>query len=141
MSSGVASALDCPPDEGSVHPCRVAGTDIGDVLHRAFVIAWLMLLAAPAMFVAVLFWIVIAVRASRRRPDEPRPGKRSLHREFSRSVGQSDAGHEQRQQQGHHCDDEDPPEGHVKRLLQHRPHAGRCSGKGIGAIQQLPQLV
>ena len=67
VSSGIANALDCPIDEGSAHPCRLAGTDIGDFLYAAFVMGWLMLLAAPVMLVAVLFWIVLAVRALRRR--------------------------------------------------------------------------
>lgn len=67
VSSGVASALDCPLDEGSAHPCRLAGADIGDILYATFVMGWLMLLTAPAMVVAVLVWIVLAVRALRRR--------------------------------------------------------------------------
>ncbi len=66
-SSGVASALDCPLDEGSAHPCRLAGTDIGDTLYAGFVMGWLMLVTAPVMLVTALFWIVFALRSLHRR--------------------------------------------------------------------------
>ena len=63
VSSVVASALGCLLDEGSAHPCWLAGADIGDALYTAFVMGWLMLLTVPVMLVAALFWIAIGVRA------------------------------------------------------------------------------
>ena len=67
LASAVASALDCPLDEGSVHPCRLAGADIGETLYAAFVMGWLMLVTAPVMLVTALVWIVLGLRALRGR--------------------------------------------------------------------------
>ncbi len=67
VAGGVATVLACPLDEGSVHPCVLDGVDIGETLYAAFVMGWLMLLTLPAMLVTALVWIVLAVRALRRR--------------------------------------------------------------------------
>ena len=67
VSSMAASALGCPLDEGSAHPCSLAGADIGETLYTAFVLGWLMLLTAPVMFATAIVWIVIGLRALRRR--------------------------------------------------------------------------
>ena len=67
VASGFASALDCPLDEGSVHPCMLAGVDIGETLYAAFVVGWLMLLTLPVLLVTALVWIVLGVRVIRRR--------------------------------------------------------------------------
>ena len=67
LSSMAAGLLDCRLDEGAAHACRLAGVDIGETLYAAFAMGWLMLLTAPVMLVAALSWVVIGVRALRRR--------------------------------------------------------------------------
>ncbi len=67
VSSMVASALGCSLDEGSAHPCMLAGADIGGALYTGFVLGWLMLLTAPIVLATALFWIVVGVRALMRR--------------------------------------------------------------------------
>ncbi len=68
----VASALHCPLDEGSVHPCFYRGHDIGPTLYALGVLGWLMLVTIPVLFFALLGWIGVAIvwiaqrRAARR---------------------------------------------------------------------------
>lgn len=65
--SGVASALGCSIDEGSTHPCLLAGVDLGDALYNLFVCGWLVLLTWPGMIAATVLWLVVLVRALKRR--------------------------------------------------------------------------
>lgn len=57
----VASALHCPLDEGSVHPCFYRGHDIGPTLYDLGVLGWLMLVTIPILFFALVSWIGIAI--------------------------------------------------------------------------------
>ncbi|QND51865.1 hypothetical protein HB779_08085 [Phyllobacterium sp. 628] len=57
----LATALGCSVDEGSVHPCLMAGLDIGDLLYTMGVMGWLMIPAAPLLLIAVLGWIAVGV--------------------------------------------------------------------------------
>lgn len=72
VSGVVASALHCPLDEGSIHPCFYHGRDIGSTLYTLGVLGWLMLFTIPVLFVSLLGWIGVAIvwitrrRASRR---------------------------------------------------------------------------
>ena len=59
----IADRFGCILDEGSVHPCTVAGQDLGGPLYAAFVGGWLALLTAPVMLATAAFWIVCGVRA------------------------------------------------------------------------------
>jgi hypothetical protein len=52
----VADWLGCPLDEGSVHPCRAAGVDIGETLYAAAVLGWLMLATWPGMLASLVLW-------------------------------------------------------------------------------------
>jgi hypothetical protein len=67
----VANVLGCQVDEGSIHPCLFAGTDLGGLLYSMGMMGWLFILTAPLMVLVLLGWILIgglAVwRAVRRR--------------------------------------------------------------------------
>jgi hypothetical protein len=67
----VANVLGCTVDEGSIHPCLFAGTDLGGLLYSMGMMGWLFILTAPLMVLVLLGWILIgglAVwRAVRRR--------------------------------------------------------------------------
>ncbi|MCW6511366.1 hypothetical protein [Lichenifustis flavocetrariae] len=61
----LATSLGCALDEGSVHPCRVAGIDIGDALYTGAVFGWLMLVTWAGLLVSLGVWIwLIAHRRS-----------------------------------------------------------------------------
>ena len=49
----------CKVDEGSVHPCVIAGKDYGQSLYTLGVLGWFMLLTLPAGVVLGLFWLII----------------------------------------------------------------------------------
>lgn len=60
-ASAIASLAGCRLDEGSVHPCMVAGFDMGETLYTLFVLGWLGLVTLPLGAVALLGWILKAV--------------------------------------------------------------------------------
>lgn len=67
----VASANGCRLDEGSAHPCLIAGTDYGGTLYTLGVLGWLMLASLPLGGIAVLAWAVVLgihLLARRRTP-------------------------------------------------------------------------
>lgn len=69
VTSVVANSLGCRVDEGSVHPCYLAGVSIGGALYTLGVMGWLMIAALPIAAFLVLGWIVIEiVQFARRRP-------------------------------------------------------------------------
>ena len=70
-ASAVASAFDCRVDEGSVHPCAVAGVDIGSLLYALGVSGWLMLAAFPLMLLTLVAWVGVAIWAIVRRLRRP----------------------------------------------------------------------
>ena len=55
----VANANGCSLDEGSPHPCVIAGHDYGQTLYTMGVLGWLMLLTLPAGGVARFLWLVL----------------------------------------------------------------------------------
>lgn len=74
-AGGVASALGCTVDEGSVHPCRVGGAEIGVALNTALVLGWLIFVTWPGMVVSGAIWLALfgrmlvnRVAARRARP-------------------------------------------------------------------------
>jgi hypothetical protein len=74
LSLAVAKLGNCALDEGSVHPCVIAGVDLGPVLYDMFVLTWLGLLTLPLLAFSVLLWIIVEVIAKvRRRSRAPSP--------------------------------------------------------------------
>ena len=74
IAAAVASSHGCQLDEGSVHPCVIAGHDYGETLYTLGVMGWLMLVTLPAGAFAGLVWLVIllvhfASRAKARRTE------------------------------------------------------------------------
>lgn len=74
LTAGViAGIFSCPLDEGSVHPCIIAGYDMGDTLYAMGVMGWGMLATLPLggflfalsaiTFVAQLIWRIIRINA------------------------------------------------------------------------------
>ena len=61
LAGAVASLGGCDVDEGSVHPCRIAGHDVGEALYAMFVSGWLGLLTLPVLIGAVVLWIVVEI--------------------------------------------------------------------------------
>ena len=57
----IAESHSCLLDEGSVHPCVVAGRDIGPTLYDLSVSAWLTLITIPGAFCAVILWFLAVV--------------------------------------------------------------------------------
>ncbi len=66
-AGGVASALGCRLDEGSVHPCPFFGVDLGEPLYAFGVLGWLSLVTIPAGFVLLLIWLIAAIVLAVRR--------------------------------------------------------------------------
>ena len=68
-AGGLAGALGCALDEGSVHPCPFLGMDLGKTLYAFGVLGWLSLATIPAGALLLLIWLVAAaaltVRAAR----------------------------------------------------------------------------
>ncbi|MEW6422889.1 MAG: hypothetical protein AB1511_14395 [Deinococcota bacterium] len=63
FAAAVASANGCALDEGSIHPCVIAGWDAGRLLYSFGVLGWLELLTLPlgaaagaAVLVVWLLW-------------------------------------------------------------------------------------
>lgn len=67
----VAGSLGCTLDEGSIHPCVVAGIDLGAVLYAMGVAGWLMLATGPLLIILILIWMIIGLRAILRRLRQP----------------------------------------------------------------------
>ena len=55
----VANVLGCQVDEGSIHPCLFAGTDLGGLLYSMGMMGWLFILTAPLMVLVLLGWVVV----------------------------------------------------------------------------------
>ena len=62
LSSVAASALGCTVNEAAVHPCTVAGLDIGEPLAVMFLMGWVAILALPAMLGTLVGWFVVWTR-------------------------------------------------------------------------------
>ena len=62
LAGAIASAGGCRLDEGSVHPCVIAGHDVGDALYTGFVLTWLVLLTWPGMLLSGCVWAYVLIR-------------------------------------------------------------------------------
>lgn len=61
-SGSVAHALGCQVDEGSVHPCVVAGMNWGPLFYDLGVLGWLFLVTLPLggiLFVALTIFLLV----------------------------------------------------------------------------------
>lgn len=63
LGFGLSHLTGCRVDEGSAHPCLVAGIDIGGLLYALLMMGWLVILALPFMLVTALIWLGIGLRA------------------------------------------------------------------------------
>ncbi len=67
-AGSLADWAGCQLDEGSPHPCLVAGVDLGDFLYTAGVLGWLMFVTWPGMLVSLGLWLwLLGRRLVRRR--------------------------------------------------------------------------
>ncbi|WP_206931429.1 hypothetical protein [Roseococcus thiosulfatophilus] len=66
-AAALADVLGCRLNEGTPHPCLLAGQDIGGTLYAMFVLGWLGLLTFPFALGTALAWAVLAGRALWRR--------------------------------------------------------------------------
>lgn len=67
LSIGIASAFGCRLDEASVHPCRVAGMELGPALSDGFICLWLLLFVWPAMLLTLAAWLILLVQRLARK--------------------------------------------------------------------------
>jgi hypothetical protein len=63
---GLASALGCELNEGSVHPCILFGSDIGKTLYTFGVLGWLSIIGIRFVVIALAIWVVVSLLLSRR---------------------------------------------------------------------------
>lgn len=61
VAGSVANAYGCQLDEGSVHPCVIAGQDRGELLYTLGVMGWFMLLTLPAGALAFVIWCIVLI--------------------------------------------------------------------------------
>ncbi|MCB4769706.1 hypothetical protein LGR54_13900 [Ancylobacter sp. Lp-2] len=57
----IANLAGCRLDEGSVHPCIIAGRDVGEPLYTMGVLGWLSLATLPAGGILLLAWAAIGL--------------------------------------------------------------------------------
>jgi hypothetical protein len=65
-AGGLASALGCELNEGSVHPCMLFGSDIGETLYTFGVLGWLSIIGIPFVVIALIIWVIVGLVLSRR---------------------------------------------------------------------------
>jgi hypothetical protein len=67
LAMGLASYGGCQLDEGSVHPCVIAGVDLGETLYGMAVAGWFAIGTLPILAALALVWAAIeAWRFARR---------------------------------------------------------------------------
>ena len=57
----IAQVLGCQLDEGNIHPCSLAGIELGAVLYGMGVMGWLTLATIPFGGLALLLWGAAAI--------------------------------------------------------------------------------
>jgi hypothetical protein len=65
-AGGLASVLGCELNEGSIHPCILFGSDIGQTLYTFGVLGWLSIIGIPFAVGALAIWVVVSLLLSRR---------------------------------------------------------------------------
>ena len=63
----IADVWNCQVDEGGVHPCVVAGQDIGEALYTMGVMGWFFFLTFPSGLVALIVLLIVVLVARARR--------------------------------------------------------------------------
>jgi len=58
LAGAIANLAKCELDEGSVHPCVIAGKDVGNLLYTMGVGGWFTLMTLPAAFFLALIYSV-----------------------------------------------------------------------------------
>jgi len=58
LAGAIANLAKCELDEGSVHPCVIAGKDVGNLLYAMGVGGWFTLMTLPAAFFLALIYSV-----------------------------------------------------------------------------------
>jgi hypothetical protein len=61
LADFIASINGCRLDEGSVHPCKIIGVNIGGLLTGMFVCGWLALASLPFGFIALIVYTLIII--------------------------------------------------------------------------------
>ncbi len=56
LSTAIASLGGCKLDEASVHPCVVAGVDIGEALGVMFITGWFAIATLPVLGISAFVW-------------------------------------------------------------------------------------
>lgn len=63
LAGAIAGWAKCELNEGSVHPCVIAGRDVGQLLYAMFVSGWFTLMTMPAaLFVAMVYSVYLLVK-------------------------------------------------------------------------------
>ena len=63
IAYATATAAGCRLDEGSAHPCIIAGIDVGGLLYTMQVLGWLFIATIPVAVLSVLFWVGLGLYA------------------------------------------------------------------------------
>ncbi|HEV2543827.1 MAG TPA: hypothetical protein VGU70_13805 [Methylobacterium sp.] len=63
LGFALAHLTGCRVDEGSAHPCLVAGIDIGRLLYTLMMMGWFVILMLPFMLLTLVIWLGIGLRA------------------------------------------------------------------------------
>ena len=71
VASSIASANGCRLNEGSPHPCVVAGTDIGDTLYAMGLSFWFRMATLPLGALGLLVSLIWLVRRALAREGSP----------------------------------------------------------------------
>lgn len=61
VAGWLAETNGCVLNEGDIHPCIVAGTDMGPTLYTLFVLGWFALATLPLGGGALIVWLVILI--------------------------------------------------------------------------------
>lgn len=57
----IAETQGCMLNEGAIHPCLVAGMDLGPLLYTLFVLGWFALATLPLGGAAFVVWLVTLI--------------------------------------------------------------------------------
>jgi hypothetical protein len=62
LAGAIANLAKCELDEGSVHPCVIAGRDVGKLLYAMGVSGWFTFMTMPAaLFLAMVYSVYLLV--------------------------------------------------------------------------------
>ena len=59
LAFAVADLGHCQLDEGSVHPCLIAGIDVGPALLVMSMAGWLGIATLPLLLATLVLWVVV----------------------------------------------------------------------------------